>query len=454
MKRYPRRVVLVGAGASMLAATATGRAQGTPESTVVGWINRNAATLASTDPDDPLDDLRPLRRVVGHATVVGLGEPTHGSREQFRTKHRMVRFLVEHMGFRTLAFEEDFASGVVLDRYVLTGDGDPRQLVADMSTPFWATEEIVDLLQWLRSHNETHRDKVRFLGTDIVALRDSSFDEVAGHVRRVAPDRLDELARDLTPIRPTRNRYAHMAWYFSLPDNEKQQLIDNARRVRQLVGGLPATGPRLEREYAEQHARAIVGWYVNYATDFSAFRTERELAVVDTIGWWQGVIGGKIAYWAANAHTAAAPVTTYQYPGAVLTGTFAGGYLRQRLGRRYVSIGTMFHEGAITSDYAAPSPHPIGPPPPSLLDYTLGQAARPDYLLDLHAPAHGPARAWLRGPAATRMILPSYVEDDDGSRYTMSVDSLSGAFDAITHIRTTTPSRLTPGPVQNRVTPS
>lgn len=439
-KRYPRRVVLAGAGASMLATTAAGRSA--PETTVVGWIDRNAAALASTDPDDPLDDLRPLRRVVGQATVVGLGESTHGSREQFRTKHRMARFLVEHMGFRTLAFEEDFADGVVLDRYVLTGDGDPHQLVADMSTPFWAPEEIVDLLLWLRAHNETHRDKVRFLGTDIVALRDASFDEVAKHVRRVAPDRLNELARSLTPIRPTLNRYAHMAWYFSLPDNEKQQLIANARQVCQLIDGLPATGPRLEREYAGQHARAILGWYVNYATDFNAFRTGRELAMADTICWWQRVLGGRIAYWAANVHVSAAPVTTFQYPGAVLTGTFAGGYLRERLGRRYVSIGTMFHNGPITSDYTAPSPHPISPPPPGLLDYSLGQATRPDYLLDLHAPASGQARAWLRGPSAMRMILPNYAEDDDGAGYTMSVDSLSGAFDAITHIRTTTPSRL------------
>lgn len=388
--------------------------------------------LVSTDPGDSLDDLRQLRDVVGQATVVGLGESVHGSREQFRMKHRMVRFLVEHMGFRTLAFEEDFAGGVAIDRYVLTGEGDPRRLVADMATPFWATEEILDLVRWLRAYNETHHDKVRFLGTDIMALRDTSFDEVAAHVRRVAPDRVDELAMHLAPIRPTRNRIEHMMWYFSLPDNEKRRLVDSARRVCRLVGEL--TGAGLDHEYAEQHARAILGWHVYHAANAGEFRGERELAIADTITWWQRVTGGRIAYSAANAHTTAAPVTTLQFPEGVLAGTFAGGHLRERLGRRYVSIGAVFHEGAITSDFRRPSPHPVSPPPSALLEATLDQARDSDHLVDLHTAPDG--------PATMRMIVPHYTSDDDGAAYTMSVDSLTNAFDAITHIHTTTPSRL------------
>jgi erythromycin esterase len=129
------------------------------------------------------------------------------------------------------------------------------------------------------------------------------------------------------------------------------------------------------------------------------------------------------------------------YVNQVLTGTWTGGYLRKRLGRRYVSIGAVFHEGAGTSDYTQPSPHPVGPPPPGLLEATLGPAARPDYLPDLHAPAPGPVRDWLYAPATMRMLPPDYKEDD-GSGYTMSVDALASAFDAITHIHTTTPSRL------------
>jgi erythromycin esterase len=63
-------------------------------------------------------------------------------------------------------------------------------------------------------------------------------------------------------------------------------------------------------------------------------------------------------------------------------------------------------------------------------------------MIDLHLPAPGPVRAWLAGPATLRMIHPSYVDDDDGSGYTMSVDALAGAFDALVYLRATTPTQL------------
>ena len=111
---------------------------------VTVWVERRAVEV-SLDITASNDDLAPLRDVVRNATVVGLGESTHGSHEQCHLKHRIVRFLVERIGFRTVAFEDDFASGVVIDHYLVTGDGDPIVLAAAMSSPFWATAEIVEL---------------------------------------------------------------------------------------------------------------------------------------------------------------------------------------------------------------------------------------------------------------------------------------------------------------------
>ncbi|MFD7689892.1 hypothetical protein [Streptomyces sp. NPDC059781] len=44
-----------------------------------------------------------LGRMVGDAGVVGLGEATHGSRDFFRMKHRVLRHLVESRRPRTWA---------------------------------------------------------------------------------------------------------------------------------------------------------------------------------------------------------------------------------------------------------------------------------------------------------------------------------------------------------------
>jgi erythromycin esterase len=410
---------------------------------IARWIDRTAHPLGSADPAGPIDDLGALRTIAGRATVVGLGESTHGSRTQFRTKLRMVRFLVERMGFRTIGLEHDFAQGTEIDHYVVTGEGNARELVVGMGFPFWVCEEMVDLVEWMRAYNVHHpRDTVRFLGTDVIALRDLSFDQVTGYVRRFAPDRLAELERMLEPIRPTGPD--HTQWYQQLPPDERLRLIDLARRASRLVQEVPPTAPRLDREYAEQHARAIVGWYE--AFDNVEYGPEREVFVADTIGWWQRTIGGKVAYWAANIHVTSADAVTYRHPAGGWTGRTAGGFLADRLGDRYVTVASVFGQGTISSDYVRPGPHPIGPPPAGLLDRTLGTAEMasrtPGYLLDLHARAPHPVRAWREGTVAKRMILPSYVEDDDGSGYVMTVPSLVDAFDAVVYVRTTTASHL------------
>lgn len=403
---------------------------------VLEWINHHASPLTTTDPAEPVGDLGLLRRIAGAAAVVGLGESTHGSREQFRVKHRMVRFLVERMGFRTVGMEHDFAHGVVLDRYVLTGQGDPRELVAGMGFPFWVCEEIVELVRWMRAYNERHTDKVRFLGTDLTGLRESSFEAVTSHVRRVASERLEELTGDLDRLRPTGP--GHTGWYLGLTDAEQQPYVDAARRVSRLMHEVPTRG--IEGEYARQHARTIQGWYENFAND--GFRSERALFIADTIDWWQRVVGGRIAYWAANIHVTAAPMATFRAPWGTETGRYAGGHLRRRLGSRYVAIGSLFHHGSINSNFQDPGPHPVTAPPAHLLDATLGEAASPDYLLDLHAPAPQPVRAWRAGPATMRMIHPAYAEADDGAGHTMSIESLIGGFDGIAQIRVTSPTQL------------
>ncbi len=156
-------------------------------SAVTAWIRQHATPLATTDPTAPLTDLAPLPQVVGDAQVVGLGESTHGAHEQFALKHRVVRLLVEKLGFGCVALEEDWTKGLQLDQYLVTGKGDPRALLADAGPP-WRTEEILQLLTWMQSYNQTHPDgKVRFAGVDVVAVGPLAYDAVAEYVERAAP---------------------------------------------------------------------------------------------------------------------------------------------------------------------------------------------------------------------------------------------------------------------------
>jgi erythromycin esterase len=134
---------------------------------VTRWIVENAHPLTTVDPGAPLSDLAPLADMVGDARVVGVGRPTHGAHELSTLTHRIVRLLVEHLGFRSLALEEGWTTGIPIDEYLRTGSGDPRELVKGASPPH-RTEEFLDVLRWMRAYNEVNpTDPLRFVGVDI-----------------------------------------------------------------------------------------------------------------------------------------------------------------------------------------------------------------------------------------------------------------------------------------------
>jgi erythromycin esterase len=262
-----------------------------PEGAIKAWINRHAVPLPRTDAGGSIDDLDPLRDLVADAQVVGLGESAHGTHEQYTLKHRAARFLTERVGFRTLAWEENWGSGVAIDRYVVGGGGDPRSLVADMSS-VWRSEELLELVRWMRTYNLAHDDNLRFLGTDLTQLRQLLFDELVRYVSDVAPRRLQELASHLDPLRLRGTPEEHIGWYLQQPD--KQLYIDHARAVSELVLGLAPGPSQIDREHAVQHARTIVGFYEHYAT---LVLDLRDRFMADTLTWWQRRTRHRVAYW-------------------------------------------------------------------------------------------------------------------------------------------------------------
>lgn len=84
-------------------------------------ITRAVDPLSATEPDVPLDDLDVVGETIGDADVIGMGEASHGTREFFRFKHRLFRYLVEEHGFRMLGLEANFAAMLDINDYVVRG---------------------------------------------------------------------------------------------------------------------------------------------------------------------------------------------------------------------------------------------------------------------------------------------------------------------------------------------
>ncbi|MER7541083.1 hypothetical protein ABTX77_41010 [Streptomyces sp. NPDC097704] len=99
---------------------------------VTRWLARTALPLTGVTAGASTADLQPLKSVLDGARAVGLGEATHGTREFFRLKHRLLEFLVTELGCTVLAMEASASAGPAVDAYVRHGVGDAAQVLAGL----------------------------------------------------------------------------------------------------------------------------------------------------------------------------------------------------------------------------------------------------------------------------------------------------------------------------------
>ncbi|WP_433174496.1 erythromycin esterase family protein [Actinoallomurus sp. CA-150999] len=155
-----------------------------------GWLNGHAVPLTHLDPEAPLDDLEPLRDVIGDARVVAIGENSHFITEFSLMRRRILRYLVERCGFTVLAFEYGFSEGFPLDAWA-QGEGTDDDLSAHLAAAI--PVGVDESLRWMRRHNATASKPVRFAGIDIPAAGGSllpALAPVADYLREIDPETL------------------------------------------------------------------------------------------------------------------------------------------------------------------------------------------------------------------------------------------------------------------------
>lgn len=404
---------------------------------VVAWVQAAAAPVATVDPAAPLDDLAPLSPALENAEIVGLGESTHGAAEEITLKHRTLRFLVERMGFRSLAWEEDWTVGVQIDDYLRTGHGNLGVLVSQMS-PQWQSREVADALGWLRDYNAHQRDpaaQVRFVGVEYYLTRALAYDAVESYIARIAPERLPELRADLQPLRPsTPDIWAHVQAVMAAPD--KQAAVSHARRVRALIDQLPHAVGDPDHALALHHAEHILAFYEHYALPGPDALVYRDAHAAENLAWWRDHHPGKIVYWAASPHTAVAPnLRIAMPPGPDMRFPSAGAHLRERYGPRYRSVGFTFDHGTV--DLGQGQTATLPPPAPHWFEHRLAAAGHDQFVLDLHRAGPPAVRAWLDGPASTRGMAQA------GPTSFIDGGSVSTWFDVLVHRQQISPTRPT-----------
>ena len=101
--------------------------------------------------------------------VVGIGEATHGNREFQTVKKEVFEKLVKEGNGRAICFEMTAGEAAVYNDAVHENETNLTDLIASTDYPLYDTEQIVDLLTWMREYNQTvpYEESLMIYGVDM-----------------------------------------------------------------------------------------------------------------------------------------------------------------------------------------------------------------------------------------------------------------------------------------------
>jgi erythromycin esterase len=413
------------------------------------WIRHNAIPLQTVKAGSGFKDLQPLKVLIGSAHLVALGEATHGSREFFELKHRIMEFLVNEMGFTVFGIEASMPEAFYINDYILTGKGNPEKALASFYNWVWNTEEVLDMIKWMRIYNADplHIKKVKFYGFDMQSAS-LAVKLVLQNVRKIDQSQAEVLEK---PLAILANPFTAPD-FVSLPKAKKEETfkaISNILRfLEEHKREFLSNESDSEWSIIHQHA-VVVAQYIESKMNASGFinldPAVRDKSMAGNIQWilnHEGA-GTKMIIWAHNLHVA--------------TTTAMGSDLRKMYGNDMFVFGFAFNRGSFQA-----SELPVGYNQYLLfpsgrgvhqftvkpyhsetnvsLDRMLAESGLKYAAISLHSlPKEGPVRSWFTEGQLTRNIGSAYMNSDSTRLLKIS---FAQAYDALLFVENTTASHL------------
>jgi erythromycin esterase len=137
----------------------------------IQWLKEHLVELGPSVLQGNADGIDQLAREIGPGKILALGEATHGSGELFRIKQAFIEMAVHHLGYHLIAFEGSWLDEMALNRFIHGEEVNVRETLSRSPYWMWSTEEVLSLLEWLRSWNAAAPpgDDVSLVGIDVVS---------------------------------------------------------------------------------------------------------------------------------------------------------------------------------------------------------------------------------------------------------------------------------------------
>jgi erythromycin esterase-like protein len=392
------------------------------------------------------DDYDPLLERIGDASLVLIGEASHGTHEFYRERAQITKRLIKEKGFAAVAVEADWPDAYQVNRYVrgLGSDADAVEALSGFRrfpAWMWRNADVLDFVGWLRTYNDNlaaQESKVGFYGLDLYSLH-TSIAAVLDYLDRIDPEAAER----------ARARYAcfdhfgkdEQAYGYatglglaeSCEEEVVSQLVEMHRRAVEYArrdGRLAAD----EYFYASQNARLVLNAERYYRSMFRRRVSSwnlRDRHMVETLESLRQFLGAqaKIVVWAHNSHLGDARATRMGQEGEWNVGQI----VRELHDRDTVLIGLTTYHGTVTaaSNWDAPAERKrVRPALDSSYEALFHDVGIPRFLLTFRKTDH--AATALGEPLLERAIGVIYrPETERASHYFQA--RLSAQFDAVIH---------------------
>lgn len=397
-----------------------------------GILKNEVIPLKTVKAGNGFEDLKQMEEVLKDKKIVSIGEGTHGTKEFFQVKHRMLEFLVEKMGYRLFAMEAGFGDAQVVNDYIVNGKGNAKDAVNALRYWTWNTEEVVEMVEWMRDYNKNieHKTKIKFYGFDMQSTVINK-DKVVSYLKIVDSESLKN-------YQETFNKFDDK----NIDSMDKSKVSSIKNNVKELLGSFEKNkdqyinkSSKSEYEFAQENLNLIHQFLdLNSQKDSGMGRViVRDSYMAENVKWildYEKQFGNdKIMLWAHNGHV------TKEFPSY----TPMGAYLKKMYNNDMYVIALEFYKGSFRAKQSGKMEEfNIDKSASYTFAHNLESVGEPLFFMDFNnASKDNSIKDWLSKPKLMHEIGAEYSKNMlEGTCPQTPIN----CYDGVIFISTTTPS--------------
>jgi erythromycin esterase len=310
----------------------------------IGKCNETVFPVTPNKTND-LAELLPLEKLLAGKKIVGMGEATHGTREFFNMKAKMFKFLATRCGFRVFAIEATFSGTLKVNDYVLYGKGDVLSAMKGMEFWTWDTEEVNDLIEWMKAYNagKAEYEKLKFYGFDCQSFKGPA-NVLLDYVKEFDSGNLVRFSTGLSILKDSSYNY-----FYTLRDARTGK--NGIEKIHEITLFLSDWFNQNQEVYISRsgNIKFALAFHTidelkqvvsSVVCPYKKSWTVRDSCMAQNLKWMVEFENAKVFAWAHNAHICNVPKYFFAKDPTM------GAYLDMLFGKDYYKIGFAFNEGS------------------------------------------------------------------------------------------------------------